>query len=331
MELIYGRPFQGAMLEALKAFLLADGLRYDEGVEFTVCVMDGDKIAATGSLDGKICKCIAVSPAYQGEGLSATVLTALRKEAFDRSQRHLFLYTKPKNRWMFEDLGFFAVAETADTLLMENKRRGLSDFLAAQTQPETPGVVGAVVANCNPFTLGHRYLMEEAAKQCDTLHVFILSEDKSTVPAADRLRLAREGLADLSNVLVHPGGDYLISSATFPTYFLKDQAKGAEVFCQLDLELFATRFAPHFGITKRFVGTEPLCQVTNAYNEAMLSFLPKHGIEVVQLARKEQDDAPISASRVRALWKAGDFAALAPLVPETTLAYLKEKVYPIDK
>ena len=94
MELIYGRPFQGAMLEQLKAFLQADGLRYDEGVEFTVCVMDGDKIAATGSLDGKICKCIAVSPAYQGEGLSATVLTALRKEAFDRSQRHLFLYTK---------------------------------------------------------------------------------------------------------------------------------------------------------------------------------------------------------------------------------------------
>ena len=86
MELIYGRPFQGAMLEALKAFLLADGLRYDEGVEFTVCVMDGDKIAATGSLDGKICKCIAVSPAYQGEGLSATVLTALRKEAFDRDR-----------------------------------------------------------------------------------------------------------------------------------------------------------------------------------------------------------------------------------------------------
>ena len=71
--------------------------------------------------------------------------------------------------------------------------------------------------------------------------------------------------------------------------------------------------------------------MTNAYNEAMMAFLPKHGIEVVQLARKEQDDAPISASRVRALWKEQDFAALAPLVPETTLAYLKEKVYPIDK
>ncbi len=328
MELIYGRPFRGAMLDQLKAFLLADGLRYDEGVEFTVCVMDGERIAATGSLDGKICKCIAVSPAYQGEGLSATVLTALRKEAFDRNERHLFLYTKPKNRWMFEDLGFFAVAETTDTLLMENKRRGLSDFLASLPHPEKAGVVGAVVANCNPFTLGHRYLMEKAARQCDTLHVFILSEDKSTVPAADRLRLAKEGLADLTNVLVHPGGDYLISSATFPTYFLKDQAKGDEVFCQLDLELFATRFAPHFGITKRFVGTEPLCQVTNAYNAAMTAFLPKHGIEVVQLERKESGDTPISASRVRELWKTGDFASLAKLVPTTTLAYLKETPFP---
>ena len=331
MELIYGRPFRGSMLEELKAFLQADGLRYDEGVEFTVCVMDGDKIAATGSLDGKICKCIAVSPAYQGEGLSATVLTALRKEAFDRDRRHLFLYTKPKNRWMFEDLGFFAVAETTDTLLMENKRRGLDDFLSSLPRPDNAGITGAVVANCNPFTLGHRYLMEEAAKQCDTLHVFILSEDKSTVPAADRLRLAREGLADLPNVLVHPGGDYLISSATFPTYFLKEQAKGAEVFCQLDLELFSTRFAPYFGITKRFVGTEPLCQVTNAYNAAMEALLPRRGIEVVQLQRKESDNAPISASRVRALWKEGNFDELATLVPETTLAYLKEKVYPIGK
>lgn len=328
MELICGRPFRGAMLEQLKAFLRADGLGYDEGVEFTVCVMDGDRIAATGSLDGRICKCIAVSPAYQGEGLSATVLTALRKEAFARNARHLFLYTKPKNRWMFEDLGFFAVAETKDTLLMENQRRGIRDFLSSLPRPASSGVVGAVVANCNPFTLGHRYLMEEAAKQCDLLHVFILSEDKSIVPAEDRLRLAREGLADLNNVLVHPGGDYLISSATFPTYFLKDQAKGDAVFCQLDLELFATRFAPYFGITKRFVGTEPLCAVTNAYNEAMRSFLPGHGIEVVQLQRKEEGNAPISASRVRELWKAEAFDALASLVPETTLAYLRAKPFP---
>ena len=325
MELIYGRPFQGAMLEALKAFLLADGLRYDEGVEFTVCVMDGDKIAATGSLDGKICKCIAVSPAYQGEGLSATVLTALRKEAFDRSQRHLFLYTKPKNRWMFEDLGFFAVAETADTLLMENKRRGLSDFLAAQTQPETPGVVGAVVANCNPFTLGHRYLVEQAASQVDTLHLFVLSEDKSFFPAADRMMLVKQGVAHLNNVIVHPTGDYLISAATFPTYFIKDKDRIPEIRCQLDLEVFANHFAPALNITRRFVGTEPLSPVTDAYNRQMMGFLPKKGIEVTLIQRKELDGGPISASRVRALLEERKWEELSRLVPETTLCYLKER------
>lgn len=324
MELLYGRPCRGAVLEQLRAFLAEEGLSYDPGVTFTVCVMEQERILATGSLDGKVCKCIAVSPAHQGEGLSATVLTALRKEAFDRGLRHLFLYTKPKNRWMFEDLGFFSVAETQDTLLMENQRHGLETFLAGLKAPPVSGAVGAVVANCNPFTLGHLHLITEAAKRCELLHLFILSEEKSLVPAADRLALAKAGTAQLSNVLVHPGGDYLISSATFPTYFLKDQSRGAQVFCGLDLTLFAERFAPALGITRRFVGTEPLCPVTSAYNQAMQAFLPSRGIQVVELPRISAAGAPISASRVRALWQAGELAPLAALVPPATLEYIRQ-------
>ena len=323
MELLYGRPFRGAFLDRLNAFLAADGLRYDPHVEFTVCAVEQEEILATGSLEGKICKCIAVSPAHQGEGLSATVLTTLRKEAFDRGHRHLFLYTKPKNRWMFEDLGFFPVAETSDTLLMENQRRGLETFLASLAAPACAGTVGAVVANCNPFTLGHQYLITQAAARCDLLHLFILSEERSLVPAADRLALAKAGTAHLPNVLVHPGGDYLISSATFPTYFLKDESQGESVFCQLDLTLFAERFAPALGITRRFVGTEPICPVTEAYNRAMQAFLPPRGIQVIELPRIAAGGAPISASRVRALWQQGDFAALETLVPPDTLRYLR--------
>ena len=322
---------QGKNRSLWLSLMVRTNLAADEDSERTVLVFQEGELLAAGSRKGNLLKCIAVDPTHQGEDLTATLLTALREDAFRAGFRHLFLYTKPANEYLFRSLFFYPVVKTGDVLLMENVRDGIQSFLQTLPVAAAQGKIGAAVMNCDPFTLGHQHLIQTGAKQCDHLYVFVLSEDQGHFSSADRLAMVKAGTAHLDNVTVLPTGPYLISSATFPTYFLKDQAKGAEVFCQLDLELFATRFAPHFGITKRFVGTEPLCAVTNAYNEAMMAFLPKHGIEVVQLARKEQDDAPISASRVRALWKAGDFAALAPLVPETTLAYLKEKVYPIDK
>ncbi len=325
MDIEIGAPLRPWRQKAVAEFLAKEALDYDPAIPYTVNLLDDDKIVGTGSLDGNICKCIAIDPAYQGEGLTATIITQLRQEAFRRGLRHLFLYTKPKNRFLFEGLSFYRVAETADTLLMENVKGGVSQFVASLPRPETAGTVGAIVANCNPFTLGHRYLVEQAAAQCDTLHLFVLSEDKSFFPAADRYELVKQGVAHLNNVWVHPTGDYLISAATFPTYFIKDKDRIPEIRCQLDLEIFANHFAPALGITRRFVGTEPLSPVTDAYNRQMMDFLPKKGVEVTLIRRKEQDGAPISASRVRALLEQKDWEMLQKLVPETTFAYLKEK------
>lgn len=328
MELEYGAPLRPWRREETRRFLAGAGLDFDPGVEYTVNVLENDEIIASGSLEGNICKCIAVAENHQGEGLTATILTQLRQEAFRRGARHLFLYTKPKNRRMFQDLSFYPVAETADTLLMENIRDGCKKFVAGLEAPPCDGVIGAIVANCNPFTLGHRYLVERAAAECDLLHLFILSEEKSLFPAADRLALARAGTEDLSNVVVHPTGDYLISAATFPTYFIKDKERIPEIRCGLDLEIFSGWFAPALGITRRFVGTEPLSPVTEAYNQQLLTQLPQRGIQVTLIPRKELDGAPISASRVRALLEEGRLEELRPLVPETTFAYLKARTNP---
>ena len=324
MDIEIGAPLRPWRQKAVAQFLAREALDYDPAIPFTVNLLDDDNIVATGSLEGNICKCIAVDPAYQGEGLTATIITHLRQEAFRQGLRHLFLYTKPKNRFLFEGLSFYRVAETADTLLMENVKGGVQQFVSGLKRPENPGTVGAIVANCNPFTLGHRYLVEQAASQVDTLHLFVLSEDKSFFPAADRMMLVQQGVADLKNVIVHPTGDYLISAATFPTYFIKDKDRIPEIRCQLDLEVFANHFAPALGITRRFVGTEPLSPVTDAYNRQMMDFLPKKGIEVTLIQRKELGGAPISASRVRALLEEQDWAQLETLVPPTTLSYLKE-------
>ena len=325
MHLVVGRPLRGEVKERLRAFLNACGLDYEESVDFTAMLVEEDEILAAGSLDGNTLKCIAVSPLHQGEGLTATLMTALREEAFAQGKRHLMLFTKPYNDVMFREFGFYPVMRTRDCLLMENRRGGLDAFLKGLERPaDGEGPVGCIVANCNPFTLGHRHLIETAAGQCRWLHVFILSENRSRFSAEDRLALAKAGCADLKNVIFHPTGSYLISSATFPAYFLRDRVKADAAHSELDVRLFGEKFVPSLGITKRFVGEEPYCPVTRTYNEQMKSSLPAYGVEVIEIPRKESGGAAISASRVRELLDNGQLEAIRPLVPETTFEYLKD-------
>ena len=311
--------------EIWKSFLQRAGLEADEQVERTALLWDNGQLVATGSRAGNILKCIAVDESRQGEGLTATVLTALRQDAFSAGYSHLFLYTKPRNKWMFSSLFFYPIAQTADVLLMENRKNGIEDFLAEFPTVETDAAVGAVVMNCNPFTKGHRYLVETAAAQCDRLYVFVLSEDRSAFSAHDRMEMVKLGTADIPNVTVLPTGPYLISSATFPTYFLKERDQAAQVQCQLDIAVFTKYFVPKFGIKRRFVGTEPLSPMTNRYNDALKQFLPMEGIELVEIPRLQHNGTPISASAVRALLEQGNTEALTELLPETTLQYLNRE------
>ena len=308
-----------------QAFLTKAGLEPDEQVESTVLIWEDGEIIATGSRTGNLLKCIAVDDAHQGEGLTGTLLTQLRQDAFAHGHSHLFLYTKPKNKFMFSSLFFYPIAQTKDVLLMENKKNGLQDFLSTLSPVPCDGVVGAAVMNCNPFTKGHRYLIETAAKECDRLYIFVLSEDKSYFSAADRTEMVKLGTKDLDNVTVLPTGPYLISSATFPTYFLKDRENAEQVHCLLDIEVFCNYYAPKFGITRRYVGTEPLSPMTNQYNDALREFLPGKGISFHEIARLEQSDTPVSASGVRAALEAKDYDTLKNFIPDTTYEYLKAK------
>ena len=304
-------------------FLSRAGLEADTAFEQTVLLWDGGTLVACGSRQGNLLKCIAVDANRQGEGLTATVLTALRQEAFQAGHRHLFLYTKPENRTMFASLFFYPVAETEQVLLMENHKDGISEFLSSLPRAASLGTVGCVVMNANPFTLGHRYLVETAAKECDHLYVFVLSEDKSRFSADDRMAMVRLGCAHLINVTVLPTGPYLISSATFPTYFLKERELAGQIQCRLDIEVFRCYFPPLFSIPRRYVGTEPLSPMTAQYNRALKEHLPAFGIEVSELPRLSQSEIPVSASAVRAMIDEGNINQVRNLVPATTFDYLK--------
>lgn len=303
-----------------EALLAKAGLTPDPDAQQIVTVWEEEELIATGSRKGNLLKCIAVDPEHRGEDLTAAVLSQLRAGAFGDGQKHLFLYTKPENLRMFESLFFYPVAQTDTVLLMEDKRNGIRTFL--DTLPAaTPGEkIGAAVMNCNPFTLGHRYLVETAARECDHVYIFVLSEDQSRFSAQDRMEMVRLGTADIANVTVLPTGPYLISSATFPTYFLKDREAATQVHCRLDIEIFENWFAPRFGITHRYVGTEPLSPMTAQYNAALKENLQK--TVLVELPRLEAGSTPVSASAVRKALDAGE--DIRNLVPETTYRYLTQ-------
>ena len=320
MYLETGSPFQGRMLAKAQAFLKSCGLDYDPSIGFTAALLEDGDVAATGSLDGATVKCVAVSPARQGEDLTAQIMTALFTEAARQGHSHLMLYTKPQNQYLFQGFGFHPVIRTADCLLMENRRGGLSTFLEGLAKPvDQTKPVGCIVANCNPFTNGHRYLIENAASQCAWVHLFILSEDKSAFSAQQRMAMAREGCRDLANVLVHPTGPYMVSSSTFPNYFIKDKLRTDDIRCELDVRLFGEKIAPLLGITRRYVGTEPFCPVTRAYNARMKQLLPEYGVELIEVERKTESGAAISASQVRDLLCRAQTDELKKLLPESSL------------
>ena len=278
-------------------------------------------IIATGSCFGPTLRCFAVSKAHQGEGLLNQIITHLMDVQFERGNMHLFLYTKVNTAKFFEDLGFHEIARVDGTLVfMENRKDGFPGYLKRLEKTRTEGTSAALVMNANPFTLGHQYLVETAAAACDTLHLFVLSEDASLVPFAVRKKLVKEGVAHLPNVVLHDSGPYIISNATFPSYFLKDESAVINGHARLDLAVF-TRIAQALNVTIRYVGQEPTSQVTGIYNDIMAQALPEAGIDCRIIKRKEAAGKAISASTVRQAIQQEDWETLKTLVPQTTLDY----------
>ena len=328
---IYEAPLSEERNTEYKAFLVSAGLRDEEDADFIAWMKDDSgRLVACGALAGHTIKQLAVDPSIEGTGAMAQIMTAIIREAYDRGNTRLFLCTKPKNYNMMASLGFNKLIAIDDAVLLENRRNGLEKFLAKTRQDAEEHradiadiTCGAVVCNCDPFTLGHRNLIEYASRHCDFLYVFAVAEAGSRFTPEDRLEMIKQGTADLENCHVYSSELYLVSRATFPAYFIRDEEHADEVRSDLDITLFAERIAPALNITKRFVGQEPFSPVTNA---RMKKLLPEYGIELVEIPRfaVEGDELAVSASRVRKLFEEGDMEAVKALVPETTYKIIEK-------
>lgn len=316
-------PSDSRSMAQIDALLEREGIQRDGNLDYTCAMYDEDyHIIATGSCFGSTLRCFAVSHDHQGEGLLNQIVSHLVDVEAQQGRFRLFLYTKIDAAKFFGDLGFHEIAQVDHTLVfMENRRDGFRRYLRDLEQTRREGRSAALVMNANPFTLGHLYLAETAASNCDTLHLFVLSEDACLVPFTARRRMVEAGVAHLPNVILHDSGPYIISSATFPSYFFKDKASVIEGHARLDLAVFS-QIAQALNITARYVGEEPSSMVTGRYNQLMAEELPKRGIECVIIPRKEAEGVPISASTVRTCLKNGDLRTLRKLVPPTTLEFL---------
>lgn len=342
-------------IQGVTALLNAEGIRLDANLDYTCGMYDDEmNIIATGSCFGNTLRCLAVSSEHQGEGLMNQIISHLIEVQFERGNTHLFLYTKCSSAKFFGDLGFYEIARIDEQIVfMENRRTGFKNYLkkleessALQLQtltkdtsantatlqsdnalPDTSTAdrkIAALVMNANPFTLGHQYLVEKAARENDLLHLFIVSEDASLVPFKVRKQLVMEGTAHLDNICYHDSGPYIISNATFPSYFQKDENAVIESHAMLDLTVF-TEIAQTLGINRRYVGEEPTSLVTGIYNNIMSEKLPENGIECIIVPRKTAGKKAISASTVRQAIKDNDVDTLKKLVPESTLRYFENK------
>ena len=389
MEIQTLNPATPRQRQRIEAFLKRNGLRIDDMNYYAAVLDDDGEMIAGGGLKDDVIKCVAVDDAHKGEAIANTLVSHLISHANQEGYGCIKLFTKPKNRQLFESLSFRLLAEAPEAILMETGIGGISNTVEAlkkikeesekykeynkeckedskeckedskeckevrktnlntstpqhlntsyhntttpqhlntsylnTTTPQhlntTPPRGGVVVMNCNPFTLGHRYLIEQAAKQVERLYVMVVREDCSLFAYTERKAMVEQGVADIENVSVIDGSDYAISRATFPTYFLKRLDDAADTQMLLDLDLFRRHIAPALGATVRFVGTEPTDQLTRRYNQLMHEALK----DVRETDRLEKDGYAVSASRVRKAMEEGDMNTIRQLVPPTTLPYI---------
>lgn len=334
----------------VEAFLAANGLRLAPLDRYVVVTRDedGDEILAGGGLDGNVIKCVAVSESARSEGLMNILVSRLIVIAREEGRESVKAFTKPENEGIFKSLGFALIASSPNAILMENGRGGLPEYRKYLESLARPGRNGAIVMNANPFTKGHRYLVEQAASLVDNLYVIVVKEDRSRFPYVERKAMIEAGCAGLDNVIVCEGSDYAISAATFPTYFLKKFDDATDTQIALDLDLFVNHIAQPLGVTVRFAGSEPEDALTRRYNELMAEILPgtsvavvrqdhqpdselvkgsalrqaRRPIDFVEIPRLEQNGNPISATSLRRALDKGNLKEAMEYIPKSTVPYL---------
>lgn len=334
-------PLKGKSRQQLVTFLESFHLNFDDDIQEAVGIFisaqnsgtesapqfgENDLIACGGCSDHVI-KCIAIREEFQNTGLLSKIISYFYSRMKESGIQNILIYTKPEQAEKFVTLGFTCIVKTENVALLESESEGISSYVEKIREflPEEIHEFGCIVMNANPFTNGHQYLVETASCQCRHLLIIPVKEDRSVFPYDVRFQLIKENIRPYENVSLMDGSDYIISAASFPTYFLKKNSDISRIQAELDLTLFGSRIAKPLRITQRFIGTEPYDLLTAEYNRQMKKILPLYGVQPVMIPRLEIQGEAVSASHVRKLLCENDFPSIKKLVPPATYHFLISK------
>lgn len=295
---------------------------------FAIFSLNGNQVLATGSVSGNIIEYVAVS--NEGELNRGSrfnkIMTSLLNYLASTKIFHVFVFTKIEYKNIFSSIGFSELVRGKKGLFMERGRPNILDY-TEQLQKSIPisPKVASVVINANPFTLGHKYLIERASKDSDIVVVFVLSSENSLFSFEERISLVREGVEDFKNVYIVSGGDYIVSFTTFPSYFLKSSDDEARFQTEIDANIFKNWIVPSINISSRFLGEEPLSPVTLLYNKTIQEIL-SDDIDIHIVKRIKKSERIISASLVRQKIAENKLSEISELVPPSTFNFIEKNI-----
>lgn len=311
-------------------FLAKFGLRYEDNIDQTLYMEDGEGIYATLSASKGILKCLAVSPERRGENCAATLVVEMINRLNAAGIYHYQVFTKTVYRDVFLNLGFSLLIETGKVAVLEGGDGDIRSVIEKMRVQLKFGLgldgdkndVACIVVNGNPFTNGHLRLVEYAAERHKYVLVLVVEEEGSDFTFRERYAMAYLALKPCYNVLVLPSSQYIVSRATFPGYFLKTADETTREYAEYDAMIFRNYFMPGLGIRKRYVGTEtqPYMRI---YNDTLRCIL-MNKLEVVP--RFEEDGEVISASKVRALIAEGRLEEAMKFIPRNNYSIFRGMV-----
>ena len=313
-------------IERVRAFLASFDLRFDARIQDTLYAEEDGILVGTISRADSLIECLAVDWSRQGENLAGELVSALLALMREKGILHQTVYTLSSHAAAFEAMNFRLLADTGRVAILEGgagsigeAMEGLRNRIRAKWPEDDPDTA-AIVLNCNPITLGHLGLIEYAASRHARLLLFVVEEDLSTFTYKERFSLIHLAVKELENVLVLPSTPYIVSSLTFPGYFLKSMDEKEEEHARLDAILFRDRFMKDLGIAKRYVGTESDLFMVK-YNRILQTALGDR-LEIVPRFQKE--GTIISASIVRRLIAENRIEEALAFVPEATRPLLRQ-------
>ena len=326
--MIIKEAFLQEELQRVEKFLEKFSLKLDNNLTKTIYIENENlDIIGTISCQDYIIKDLAVDPNYQSENLASILVNEILNYFRLNNIYNYQVFTKPIYKQVFESLGFKEIVKTDKVIMLEGGISNINDKIKEIKniinnrfgEINENSDIACIVMNGNPITNGHVYLIEEASKNHKMVVLFIVEEDKSEFTFKERFSMAYLSTMRLGNVCVIPSSKYVVSSSTFPSYFLKNETEVSEQYSLIDALIFKEYFIKNLYIKKRYIGTETINKMVN-YNNILKQVL-EDKIEIID--RLQENEEVISASKVRSLLREGKVEEALKYTPQETAFILR--------